>query len=185
MSPRTSLVVAIAAMFGLLGDTADACGNRRHRPSCRRPAPCVRRYMPVYRRPVAYLPPSRPIWVAQTPGYPTDNAPAIRPSYPVYYAPQMADSPAPAAPAPARIPPPAVAVAPAPTVDPAVVPAAVAVAPTYQYNVAPGEATAYYYSYDDSGKLIVQEWMDWLFRGGRRAGMPRPPLPVIGLLNRD
>ncbi|MBX9624280.1 MAG: hypothetical protein K2X82_10775 [Gemmataceae bacterium] len=65
------------------------------------------------------------------------------------------------------------------------VPAAAAVAltptagvePRYAYNPEPG---AYYYTYDENGKLIVRRWMDWVFRGGREAGMPRPPLPVVG-----
>ena len=54
--------------------------------------------------------------------------------------------------------------------------------PQYQYNAEPGGPPAYYYTYDNSGKLIVVQWMDWLFRGGRRAGMPAPPLPIIGRL---
>lgn len=53
--------------------------------------------------------------------------------------------------------------------------------PNYTYDVAQGQP-AYYYTYDSSGKLIIQQWMDWLFRGGRDAGMPRPPLPIIGRL---
>lgn len=49
--------------------------------------------------------------------------------------------------------------------------------PRYAYDPEPG---AYYYTYDENGKLIVRRWMDWVFRGGREAGMPRPPLPVVG-----
>jgi len=56
------------------------------------------------------------------------------------------------------------------------------VAPTYNYQPASEDRPAYYYSYDNSGKLIVTQWADWLFRGGKQAGMARPPLPVIGLL---
>lgn len=58
------------------------------------------------------------------------------------------------------------------------------VQPRYQYETGTTGQTAYYYTYDSSGKLIVQEWMDWVFRGGREVGMPRPPLPVIGWFQR-
>lgn len=92
------------------------------------------------------------------------------------------------APAPARVPAgswqPSYQAAPAPaavaTPSPPMAPAAVP--PQYQYDAEPGGPTAYYYTYDDSGKLIVVQWMDWLFRGGRRAGMPAPPLPIVGRL---
>jgi hypothetical protein len=59
-------------------------------------------------------------------------------------------------------------------------PAPNGVQPLYQYEAGPTGRTAYYYTYDPSGKLIVRRWMDWLYRGGREAGMPPPPLPVIG-----
>lgn len=79
--------------------------------------------------------------------------------------------------------------APAPT-DPASVrisqpTPAVGVQPLYTYEAAPQENAAYYYTYDESGKLVIRQWMDWLFRGGRRAGMPAPPLPIIGRLNNN
>ncbi len=54
--------------------------------------------------------------------------------------------------------------------------------PTYEYDPVGGGQAAYYYTYDNSGKLIVSRWMDWVFRGGRVAGLPAPPLPVIGAL---
>ncbi|MEJ7639641.1 MAG: hypothetical protein WKF75_17125, partial [Singulisphaera sp.] len=58
--------------------------------------------------------------------------------------------------------------------------------PLHDYTAATtGERRAYYYSYDSSGKLIIQQWMDFLFRGGKEAGMPRPPLPLIGRLQRN
>lgn len=56
------------------------------------------------------------------------------------------------------------------------------VQPLYTYEASPGNGVAYYYTYDESGKLVVRQWMDWLFRGGRRAGMPAPPLPIVGRL---
>jgi hypothetical protein len=56
--------------------------------------------------------------------------------------------------------------------------------PLYIYNNTPDDNSAYYYTYDDSGKLVIRQWMDWLFRGGRKAGMPAPPLPIVGRLNK-
>ena len=57
------------------------------------------------------------------------------------------------------------------------------VQPSYNYASAnQGRQSAYYYTYDNSGKLVVSRWVDYLFRGGRAEGMPRPPLPVIGAL---
>jgi len=56
------------------------------------------------------------------------------------------------------------------------------VQPTYEYDPVGKGQPAYYYTYDNSGKLVVSQWMDWLFRGGRVAGLPAPPLPVIGAL---
>ena len=70
---------------------------------------------------------------------------------------------------------------------PAMAPAQVyapAAQPTYQYEASPGGPPAYYYAYNDNGELVVKQWMDWLFRGGRAAGMPAPPLPVVGRLFR-
>ena len=58
------------------------------------------------------------------------------------------------------------------------------VRPTYSYESGPEGAPAYYYAYNDSGELIVKQWMDWLFRGGRAAGMPAPPPPIIGRMLR-
>lgn len=55
--------------------------------------------------------------------------------------------------------------------------------PIYRYETTPESGVAYYYTYDESGKLVVKQWMDWLFRGGRRAGLPAPPLPIVGRLN--
>ena len=73
-----------------------------------------------------------------------------------------------------------------PSVAPAVVSAPadglVAAQPTYDYNAASMGQPAYYYTYDDSGKMVVAQWMDWVFRGGRAAGEPAPPLPIIGAL---
>ena len=60
-------------------------------------------------------------------------------------------------------------------------PAAAAV-PTYEYSAVGTGQPAYYYTYDNSGKLIVARWMDWVFRGGAAAGEPAPPLPIIGAL---
>ena len=54
------------------------------------------------------------------------------------------------------------------------------VRPTYTYEAGPGGAAPYYYSYNDTGELIVKQWMDWVFRGGRAAGRPAPPAPIIG-----
>ena len=75
--------------------------------------------------------------------------------------------------------------APAASVAPVAAGAPVEVAPTqpaYEYAAAPNGQPAYYYTYDSSGKLIVAQWMDWVFRGGRAAGEPAPPLPIIGAL---
>lgn len=95
--------------------------------------------------------------------------PATMPAM-TYGSPQMAAAPAPMT---------AMAPAPAP-MEPTVAPAAVQ--PNYNYTAAPGGQPAYYYTYDNSGKLIVAQWMDWVFRGGRAAGEPAPPLPIIGAL---
>ena len=54
--------------------------------------------------------------------------------------------------------------------------------PTYNYSAGATGEPAYYYTYDDSGKMVVTQWRDWLFRGGRAAGEPAPPLPIIGAL---
>ena len=63
----------------------------------------------------------------------------------------------------------------------------VALEPAYTYASAnQGQQSAYYYTYDNSGKLIVSQWVDYLLRGGRAEGMPRPPLPIVGAFrNRD
>ena len=87
-----------------------------------------------------------------------------------YASPQMAQAPASMQVAP-------VAATPAPTA-----PVAAGVEPTYDYAAATSGQPAYYYTYDNSGKLIVAQWMDWVFRGGRAAGAPAPPLPIIGAL---
>lgn len=85
-----------------------------------------------------------------------------------------------AAPLPPQPMPQAAAVAPqAPTLA-APIPAGGA--PTYTYQASPGAGPAYYYTYDKDDRLIPVQWMDWLFRGGREAGEPRPPLPIIGRL---
>ncbi len=93
-----------------------------------------------------------------------------------------AAAPAVSAPAPAAYASPPQPVAQAVAAPSAVAPTpaeAPGVQPMYRY--AAGEGTpAYYYTYDSSGKLIVQQWVDWVFRGGKEAGMPRPPLPIIG-----
>ena len=68
---------------------------------------------------------------------------------------------------------------------PAVAPVAatpVGVQPTYNYAAGANGEPAYYYTYDDSGKMVVTQWRDWLFRGGRANGEPAPPLPIIGAL---
>ncbi len=54
--------------------------------------------------------------------------------------------------------------------------------PLYNYAAADQTRPAYYYSYDNSGKMIVSQWVDFVFRGGKAEGMPRPPLPIIGRL---
>jgi hypothetical protein len=82
-------------------------------------------------------------------------------------------------PAPRPAAPPATQAAPV-SVQPATQAAPVSVQPAYRYEAGPTGRPAYYYTYDESGKLIVQQWVDWVFRGGREAGMPRPPMPVIG-----
>jgi len=74
---------------------------------------------------------------------------------------------------------PTVAAAPAPATPP---PSVAAVQPTYDYTAAPDGVPAYYYTYDSSGKMVIAQWMDWVFRGGRAAGQPAPPLPIIGAL---
>ena len=87
--------------------------------------------------------------------------PVVMPTAPVTYAaPQTAAAP----------------VTVAATAPPAVV------QPAYNYEAAPAGQPAYYYTYDSSGKLIIAQWMDWVFRGGRAAGEPAPPLPIIGAL---
>ena len=73
---------------------------------------------------------------------------------------------------------PAVMAAPVATAVPTVAP----VQPTYEYAASPNGQPAYYYTYDSSGKMVVAQWMDWVFRGGRAAGEPAPPLPIIGAL---
>ena len=76
------------------------------------------------------------------------------------------------------------AMTPTPTMPPVTaaptVPAGVQ--PTYNYTAGATGQPAYYYTYDDSGKMIVTQWRDWLLRGGRAAGEPAPPLPIIGAL---
>ena len=74
--------------------------------------------------------------------------------------------------------------APAPVAPPmAAAPAAApGVQPSYDYAAGTNGQPAYYYTYDSSGKLIIAQWMDWVFRGGRAAGEPAPPLPIIGAL---
>ena len=84
----------------------------------------------------------------------------------------------PYAPITATQPPPAPAVLAA--TAPAPQPSSEGPQPLYSYQAGQGGRPAYYYTYDSSGKLIVQQWMDWVFRGGRDAGMPRPPMPVVG-----
>ena len=96
-------------------------------------------------------------------------------AYPMTYA-----SPTPQA---YSTPAPVMAAAPAPAYA-ASAPVAPATAPSYEYTARPEAGGAYYYTYDDSGKLIIQQWGDWLFRGGKDAGMPRPPLPIVGYLQR-
>jgi hypothetical protein len=54
--------------------------------------------------------------------------------------------------------------------------------PAYVYQATPGGSPAYYYTYDKDDRLVPVQWMDWIFRGGREAGEPRPPLPIIGRL---
>ena len=88
------------------------------------------------------------------------------------YSPPVAYAPAPA---PAAVAYPSNGVAEAPA-------SAIALQPSYEYQAEPGGRAAYYYTYDNSGKLIIQQWGDWLFRGGREAGMPRPPMPIVGRL---
>ena len=99
----------------------------------------------------------------------------------VSYIPASYATPAYVAPAPQGY----VQAAPAPAIaNPAAMAEAPAVVPSYEYPTQPGAGGGYYYTYNDSGKLIIQEWGDWLFRGGRVAGMPRPPLPIIGNFTR-
>lgn len=151
MKPVTfALVVAVVAVAC---DPASACGRRK---AATQPAVVYYRPAPAY-PPAAGLPPmTAPAAFASAPA--ATPAPALAPT-------------ATATPAPA--PPAATPTAPVGlTVDEA--PAA---GPRYAYDPEPG---AYYYSYDENGKLIVRRWMDWVFRGGREAGMPRPPLPVVG-----
>ncbi len=100
--------------------------------------------------------------VCQTSVAPTYYQPATTASPQAYAAPQMAA---------AAAAPTALAAAPASGVQPA-----------YNYEAAPTGQQAYYYTYDSSGKLVIAQWMDWVFRGGRAAGEPAPPLPIIGAL---
>ena len=80
---------------------------------------------------------------------------------------------------------PQTAAAPAVATAPVAAAPAAGVQPSYNYAAAPAGQPAYYYTYDSSGKLIIAQWMDWVFRGGRAAGEPAPPLPIIGaLMNR-
>ena len=111
---------------------------------------------------------AHPRRVVSQPRTVTAYAPAVTdPSPQVVYAPAMASA--------QPVPAPTVGI-PAPTS---------VVTPTYTYSAANGESPAYYYSYDNSGKMIVSQWVDWVFRGGRAEGMPRPPLPIIGNFRAD
>ncbi len=88
------------------------------------------------------------------------------------------------------VPPPAASFAPAAPVAMATTPtpmtAALPVAPSpYEYT-ADGQTTpAYFMTTDEAGKPIPVQWRDWLFRGGKEAGMPRPPMPILGRLRND
>ncbi len=109
----------------------------------------------------------RPVARMMQTSYAPTYAPVAQPM--TYASPQMAQT-APQAMTSA----PAVAAAPVSTVA--------EVQPTYEYTAATSGQPAYYYTYDNSGKIIVAQWMDWVFRGGRAAGEPAPPLPLIGAL---
>ena len=113
---------------------------------------------------------SRPRRVAFQPR-PITYGPAATPTPAVAYSPQTAS-------------PPMTYAQPVAAPQPAMTPSSPGgVQPTYNYLAANPEAPAYYYTYDNSGKLVVSQWVDWLFRGGRAEGMPRPPLPIIGALS--
>ena len=95
-------------------------------------------------------------------------------SAPMTYPPPVA-GPVAVAPPPAPAAPPMAYAAPAAAAVPA--PAA-AVQPAYVYRANSGDYQAYYYTYNDNGDLVIRQWMDWLFRGGRQAGLPAPPMPI-------
>lgn len=151
---RTTLLAPVLAILALSGDEAQACGRR-----CR----CRHGYSrAVVARPYTYAPvaygaqPYAPV-VYYTQAYAPVEAPA--------------SSPAPADPTAVQ----------ATQATPAG--AEAGVRPRYTYEASAENGVAYYYTYNDSGDLIIKQWMDWLFRGGRRAGLPAPPLPIIGRIN--
>ncbi len=160
---RASL--ALAALLLFLSD-AEACGRRGR---------VARRHcQPVYSPVVVYQP--RPTYQPQPFAAPVtyQPQPAYNPqplaSARAFFPPEPAPSPPPMARTP--VPPPPLA-------------ATVAQPLRDDTATATGERQAYYYSYDSSGKLVIKQWMDFLFRGGKEAGMPRPPLPIIGRLQRN
>ncbi len=178
---RASLVLSVLLMF--LSD-AEACGRRGR---------VTRRHcQPVYGSPqVVYAPrPTYSPWPLAAPqAYQPRLTYGPRPfAAPEAYEPRPTYGPQPlAAPLASSYPPPASS---PPAIARTLVPpppqAATGAQPLHDYTAATsGERRAYYYTYDSSGKLIIQQWMDFLFRGGKEAGMPRPPLPLIGRLQRN
>ena len=158
----TPIVRLLAAGFLIASATTADAGH------CRRPMRTAVRTtcrMRVARAPIRYV--YAPRYVA-TPAYAPPSAYQRQP-----YA-QPAPTYAPQAYQPAQPPIPA-----APNAVPAQ-PASPGVAPSYVYTAAPDGPPAYYYSYNDTGELVIKQWMDWVFRGGLASGRPAPPLPIIG-----
>ncbi len=167
---RASLVLATLLLF--LSD-AEACG-RRGRVARRH---CQPDYSPqvVYHPQPAYHP--QPNYQSQ----PVNSPQVVYQPQPAYQSQPLAAPEAFSFPQPAASAPPTAwtPVSPPPQ-------AASTIQPMHDYTAATtGQRRAYYYSYDSSGKLIIQQWMDFLFRGGKEAGMPRPPLPIVGRLKRN
>jgi len=157
--PEFTIGIIVGVIVLHSGGTAEACGRgrachaRHHRAVCQTP-------------PAAYPVPAYPMSVAQPAAVASPQTAYVGPV--VTAQPAVSAQPAvtaqPVASQPATVPP-----TPSETTQ-----------PRYNYAAADQAQPAYYYTYDNSGKLVVSQWMDFLFRGGRAEGMPRPPLPIVG-----